>query len=170
MCRRRKTWVCITSQLRDWVKKLADDPQHAFPGQGQMKPEQLEIARLKREVTKLKAERDILKKAAAYFAKEFDVKFGFIAKHTAHVQPIGLSASRWNWNGKADWADGSLLEVVKGHPEGFDAPEGTPHQAGLCTDYVCSEIFEMAKGSITHAIVGVGCFLVSWREGCCGSV
>ena len=21
-----------TSQLRDWVKKLADDPQHAFPG------------------------------------------------------------------------------------------------------------------------------------------
>ncbi len=59
-----------TSQLRDWVKKFADDPQYAFPGHGQMKPEQLEIARLKREVTKLKAERDILKKAAAYFAKE----------------------------------------------------------------------------------------------------
>ena len=58
------------SQLRDWVKKFADDPEHAFPGHGQMKPEQLEIARLKREVTKLKAERDILKKAAAYFAKE----------------------------------------------------------------------------------------------------
>ena len=52
------------------VKKFADDPQYAFPGHGQMKPEQLEIARLKREVTKLKAERDILKKAAAYFAKE----------------------------------------------------------------------------------------------------
>src|SRR6202171_3833966 len=58
------------TQLRDWVKKLADDPQHAFPGHGQMKPEQLEIARLKREVARLKAERDILKKAAAYFAKE----------------------------------------------------------------------------------------------------
>ena len=28
------------------------------------------LARLQREVTKLKAERDILKKAAAYFAKE----------------------------------------------------------------------------------------------------
>jgi transposase-like protein len=38
-----------TSQLRDWVKKFADDPQHAFLGHGQMKPEQLEIARLKRE-------------------------------------------------------------------------------------------------------------------------
>ncbi len=54
----------------EWVKASADDPQHAFPGQGQMKPEQLEIAQLKREVIKLKAERDILKKAAAYFAKE----------------------------------------------------------------------------------------------------
>ena len=53
-----------TSQLRDWVKKFADDPQHAFPGNGQMKPEQLEIARLKREVNKLKAERDILKRMA----------------------------------------------------------------------------------------------------------
>ena len=58
------------SQLRDWVKKFAEDPGHAFPGHGQMKPEQLEIAQLKREVIKLKAERDILKKAAAYFAKE----------------------------------------------------------------------------------------------------
>src|SRR4029078_2405753 len=52
------------SQLRDWVKKFSDDPQHAFPGNGQMKPEQLEIAALKRDAAKLKAERDILKKAA----------------------------------------------------------------------------------------------------------
>jgi transposase len=56
--------------LRKWVREFAADPQHAFPGQGQMKPEQLEIERLRREVTRLKAERDILKKAAAYFAKE----------------------------------------------------------------------------------------------------
>src|SRR6516165_2480714 len=47
------------SQLRDWVKKFAEDPQYAFPGNGQMKPEQLEIARLKREVIKLKAEREV---------------------------------------------------------------------------------------------------------------
>jgi transposase len=56
--------------LRKWVKDFAADPQHAFPGLGQMKPEQLEIERLRREVQKLKAERDILKKAAAYFARE----------------------------------------------------------------------------------------------------
>jgi transposase-like protein len=48
-----------TSQLRDWVKKFSDGPQHAFPGNGQMKPEQLESARLKHEVAKLKADRDI---------------------------------------------------------------------------------------------------------------
>lgn len=47
--------------LRKWVKEFAADPQQAFPGQGQMKPEQLEIERLRREVQKLKAERDILK-------------------------------------------------------------------------------------------------------------
>jgi transposase len=58
------------SVLRNWVKAFADDPAQAFPGHGQMKPEQAEIARLKREVIRLKAERDILKKAAAYFAKE----------------------------------------------------------------------------------------------------
>ena len=56
--------------LRDWVRSLAADPQQAFPGQGRMKPDQLELERLRREVAKLKAERDILKKAAAYFAKE----------------------------------------------------------------------------------------------------
>jgi transposase len=56
--------------LRKWVRELVVDPQHAFPGQGQMKPEQAEIERLKKENAKLRMERDILKKAAAYFAKE----------------------------------------------------------------------------------------------------
>ena len=56
--------------LRKWVKEFAADPGQAFPGHGQMTPEQLEIEKLRREVAKLKAERDILKKAAAYFAKD----------------------------------------------------------------------------------------------------
>jgi transposase len=56
--------------LRKWVRDFTADPQQAFPGHGQMKPEQLEIDRLRREVAKLKTERDILKKAAAYFAKD----------------------------------------------------------------------------------------------------
>jgi len=56
--------------LRKWVKEFAAGPAQSFPGQGQMKPEQLEIERLRREVAKLKAERDILKKATAFFARE----------------------------------------------------------------------------------------------------
>ena len=56
--------------LRKWVREIATDPQQAFPGKGVMKPEQAELDRLRKEVAKLKMERDILKKAAAYFAKE----------------------------------------------------------------------------------------------------
>ncbi len=52
------------------MKAFGDDPQQAFSGHGQLKPEHAEIARLKRELTKLKAERDIQQNAAAYFAKE----------------------------------------------------------------------------------------------------
>lgn len=56
--------------LHGWVKAFDADPQNAFPGHGKMKPEHEEIARLRKENAKLKMERDILKKAAAYFAKE----------------------------------------------------------------------------------------------------
>ena len=56
--------------VRRWIKELGAHPEQAFPGQGQLKPEKQELDRLRREVAKLKAERDILKKAAAYFARE----------------------------------------------------------------------------------------------------
>lgn len=55
--------------LRRWLREKRTDPQQAFSGRSQMRPEQQEIKRLRREVAKLKAERDILKKAAAYFAR-----------------------------------------------------------------------------------------------------
>jgi transposase len=58
------------NMLRRWAKELTTDPAQAFRGHGQSKPEQLEIERLRREVAKLRAERDILKKAAAFFARE----------------------------------------------------------------------------------------------------
>ncbi len=56
--------------LRKWVREQQRDGSNAFPGLGVLKPEQAEIARLRKEVAKLKMERDILKKAAAYFATE----------------------------------------------------------------------------------------------------
>jgi transposase len=55
--------------LRKWVRAIELDAEQPFPGQGRLKPEQAEIERLRREVAQLKQERDILKKAAAYFAK-----------------------------------------------------------------------------------------------------
>jgi transposase len=54
--------VVHENALRKWVRDFAADLAQAFPGHGQMKPEQLEIEKLRREVAKLKAERDIPKR------------------------------------------------------------------------------------------------------------
>ncbi|WP_086011715.1 IS3 family transposase [Sphingomonas sp. PAMC 26621] len=67
--------------LRKWVREAEADPQSAFPGNGQMKPEQQEIERLRRELARMKAERDILKKGRGLLCQGLDMKFGFIAKH-----------------------------------------------------------------------------------------
>jgi transposase len=56
--------------LRNSVRAVREDPEHAFPGEGRQKPDEAELTRRRREVVKLRAERDILKQAAAYFAKE----------------------------------------------------------------------------------------------------
>src|ERR1700693_3941536 len=52
------------------LKQSDQDPDNPFPGKGKMRPEEAELFRLKRELMKVTAERDILKKALAYFAKE----------------------------------------------------------------------------------------------------
>jgi transposase len=53
-----------------WKKKFQDDGDLAFPGKGHLKPEEEELRRLRRENEVLRQERDILKKAAAFFARE----------------------------------------------------------------------------------------------------
>jgi transposase len=53
-----------------WVREARTEKTRAFPGRGQMKPDDAEVARLKRELAKTKAERDILKKTIGYLAKE----------------------------------------------------------------------------------------------------
>jgi len=58
------------SVLRRWMRELTATPATAFPGNGQMSADLAEIATLKKEVARLRAERDILKKAAAFFARE----------------------------------------------------------------------------------------------------
>jgi transposase len=49
------------SVLRRWMRELASAPVAAFPGNGQMRADLAEIAALKKEVARLRAERDILK-------------------------------------------------------------------------------------------------------------
>jgi len=55
-------------QLRRWRDAQIRDGEHAFPGQGKSRDE--ELTRLKRKLAKVEQERDFLKEAAAYFAKE----------------------------------------------------------------------------------------------------
>lgn len=53
-----------------WREQLAAKGEAAFPGSGRKSEPDAELAELRREVAQLKEECDILKKAAAYFAKE----------------------------------------------------------------------------------------------------
>jgi transposase len=54
--------------LTRWVREAEAGGAKAFPGGGSPRDE--EVARLKRELTRVTKERDFLKDAAAYFAKQ----------------------------------------------------------------------------------------------------
>ncbi len=58
------------SSLRRWKKQLESDGNLAFPGKGNLSSEKEELNRLRKENKRLRMERDILKKATAFFAKE----------------------------------------------------------------------------------------------------
>lgn len=58
------------TMLGRWVKEHESDDSQAFRGNGKLTPEQAEIRQLKEENRRLKMEKDILKKATVFFAKE----------------------------------------------------------------------------------------------------
>ena len=58
------------NQLYKGKEQLGKRGAGAFPGSGRGSGSSDELARLRKELEKVKEERDILKKAAAYFAKE----------------------------------------------------------------------------------------------------
>lgn len=57
------------STLTNWRAQFKKEGEHAFPGSGKQVPEDAEVSRLKRELRQARQERDILKKALAFFAQ-----------------------------------------------------------------------------------------------------
>lgn len=55
--------------LGRWKKQLEKSPMEAFPGKGRLRPDDEELARLRRENEVLRQERDILKKAVGIFSR-----------------------------------------------------------------------------------------------------
>lgn len=53
-----------------WIKEHQADDGQAFRGNGKLTPEQEEIRKLKAKVKSLEMEKEILKKATVFFAKE----------------------------------------------------------------------------------------------------
>ena len=58
-----------TSSLNRWRRELRTDPEQAFPGNGNMKPRDQEVEALRRELHRVRQERDILKKTLAIFSR-----------------------------------------------------------------------------------------------------
>ena len=56
--------------MNRWVREHTKEADQAFRGNGKLTEEQLEIRRLREEVKRLTMEKEILKKATAFFAKE----------------------------------------------------------------------------------------------------
>ncbi len=56
--------------LHLWKKKFLKEGEKAFSGKGRVKPENAEIRKLRKELEKVKEERDILKKAMVFFSKQ----------------------------------------------------------------------------------------------------
>ena len=56
--------------LRKWKDQLKYGSDQAFPGKGHITPEKEAMYRLRKENKRLRMEHEILKKAAAFFAKE----------------------------------------------------------------------------------------------------
>ena len=59
-----------SNMLGRWINEFADSNDQAFRGNGKLTAEQEEIKRLRAAVKHLEMEKDILKKATVFFAKE----------------------------------------------------------------------------------------------------
>jgi transposase len=56
--------------LYRWKRELSREKAEAFPGKGRLGPQEEELRRLRRELEQVKEDREILKKALAFFSKQ----------------------------------------------------------------------------------------------------
>jgi transposase len=57
------------NMLYRWKRELTEEAGGAFPGKGRLSPQEEELRRLRRELDQAKEDREILKKALAFFSK-----------------------------------------------------------------------------------------------------
>jgi len=55
-----------STSLETWIRKLRQNPEHTFPGNGN--PQDPEVAALRRELRRVKEENEILKKTVGIFS------------------------------------------------------------------------------------------------------
>ncbi|MEW6095459.1 MAG: IS3 family transposase [bacterium] len=125
------------NSLHKWKKDYLSDRENAFPGKGRMKPEDEEIRKLKKELSRVTMERDIFKKSHSILRKGKGVKYMFI-KENRKKYPIGLmckilSVSR---SGYHHWLkrklsgryqeDKRILEIIRFHYNRSNGTYGLP--------------------------------------------
>ena len=59
-----------SDMLYGWIRQLKSDPVEAFRGNGKVTSQDEELRTLKRQLARVTEERDVLKKATVFFAKE----------------------------------------------------------------------------------------------------
>ncbi|WP_449308606.1 IS3 family transposase [Paludisphaera soli] len=125
------------SMLRGWRQALAAEGGRAFPGKGCQPALEEELRRLRAEVKRLQTERDILKKATAFFAGESFLRYDFVERHRGRwpvrtmcrvlrVSPGGY----YDWRGRPASAralrSGALVEAVRDVHGATKARYGSP--------------------------------------------
>ncbi|MFO1457311.1 MAG: IS3 family transposase [Steroidobacteraceae bacterium] len=123
--------------LRAWVRDARKNGSHAFPGRGKQRPDDVEVARLRRELAKAQAERDVLKKGHRLLREGTSMKFEFIAKHrgvwrtSLMCEALGVSrAGFYDWmrrpESRRSRENRQLLVQVRTSFEQSDRTYGSP--------------------------------------------
>ncbi|MFC5405767.1 IS3 family transposase [Cohnella soli] len=124
--------------VRDWVRYYKRDGANAFPGSGNLTPEEDEMRKLRKQLADLKEENEILKKAGGLLREKSEViKFKFIYEHRFEFQIAkmcqALNVSRSGYyayvnrpESKRSQENRELLKTIKAIHESSRRAYGSP--------------------------------------------